>query len=173
MQQASIQQAPVQPAPPQEASNAVAQRPAMTEPTKPAEPATLAAPTKPAELIKQAAPAKAAALAKPAAPTKAAMEHNQRGRELLNQHMYAEAIDELNAALEQSPVFAQALNARGFAYLLLRDWPKALKDLDEAIRIDPSYTNAYVNRVVARKGAGDPAGAEADQAKVRELTAKK
>jgi hypothetical protein len=55
----------------------------------------------------------------------------------------------------------------------MQDWPHALEDLDAAIRLDPNYTNAYMNRVVARKHSGDTAGAEADQAKVRELTAKK
>ena len=101
------------------------------------------------------------------------MEHNLRGRDLTNRHMYKEAIEEFNAALQESPDFTQALNARGFAYVLTRAWANALKDLDEALRLDPNYANAYMNRAVARKGAGDAAGAEADQAKVRELTAKK
>ncbi len=104
---------------------------------------------------------------------KSAAAMNQRGRELLYQGKYLEAIAELTAALRDQPNFTLALNARGFGYTLIRDWPHALDDLDEAIRLDPKYVNAYHNRSVARKGAGDLAGSAADDAKVRELTGKK
>ena len=42
-----------------------------------------------------------------------------------------------------------------------------------AIILNPAYTNAYLNRGAARRGAGDQAGADADTAKARELTAGK
>jgi len=107
-----------------------------------------------------------------AANSRSAAEHNKRGRELIQQHKYSEAIEELTAALRDQRDFALALNARGFAYVLMQDWPRALEDLDAALGIDPSYANAYANRAVARRGAGDIVGAQADQAKARELTAK-
>jgi tetratricopeptide (TPR) repeat protein len=120
-----------------------------------------------------ATPAKTAVASTTTPGDRSAAEHNRRGRELLQQGKYHEAVDELTAALHDQPDFALALNARGFAYVLLRDWPDAIQDLDAALRLDPNYANAYTNRAVARRGAGDIAGAQADQAKVLELTTKK
>jgi Flp pilus assembly protein TadD len=99
------------------------------------------------------------------AGTKSADAHNQLGRDLLNQGKYAEAIQELTQAIVQQPDFSQALNARGFAFYLRKDLPKALQDLDEAIRLNPNYQNAYQNRSLARKAAGDQAGSAADREK--------
>ena len=82
-------------------------------------------------------------------------------------------MDELTAALNAKPEFALALNARGFAYVLLKDWPRATADLDAALRLDPNYANAYQNRSFARKGSGDAPGAAIDEAKWKELTTKK
>jgi tetratricopeptide (TPR) repeat protein len=96
----------------------------------------------------------------------------RRGHKLLGDGQLAEAIQQLDAALKLDPTFALAYNARGFAHYLLKHYAEALADFNVAILLNPAYANAYVNRGVVRRATGDAAGAEADAAKARELTAK-
>jgi tetratricopeptide (TPR) repeat protein len=98
-----------------------------------------------------------------------AREHHDRGRELLNKGRYRDSIEELSEAIQQQPDFGVAYNARGFAYFMLRQYSRALTDLDEAIRLNPQYQNAYQNRSHARKAAGDSAGSSADAMKALAL----
>ena len=53
---------------------------------------------------------------------------------------------------------ATAYNARGYAWLRLRQFAKASEDFSAAIRLNPKYANAYRNRAVARKLSGDAKG---------------
>ncbi len=91
-----------------------------------------------------------------------AKQHNMRGRQLTSAHRYREAIIELNEAIRISPSFALALNARGFAFVMLREWSKALQDLDKAILLNSGYGNAYQIRAVARSATGNLGGAAED-----------
>jgi tetratricopeptide (TPR) repeat protein len=111
----------------------------------------------------------------PAAPkisTALAEAHHQRGRELLGQGSYREAIEEFNLAIGGAPDNSIYYNGRGYTYLLLRDTRRALADLDQAILLNPKYLNAYRNRAAARKAAGDAVGSAADRARERALSGK-
>jgi tetratricopeptide (TPR) repeat protein len=103
------------------------------------------------------------------APPASAAEYHARGRKFLQEDRLQEAIEQLTEALKLDPALSLALNARGYAYFRLKRYPEALADFDEAIRLNPAYLNAFVNRGAARRAAGDKAGADADQAKAREL----
>ncbi len=67
------------------------------------------------------------------------------------------------------PKFALAFNARGYAYFRLKRYSEAVADLDQAIKLNAYYANAYQNRSAARRALGDKAGADADVAKAKEL----
>lgn len=98
-----------------------------------------------------------------------AEEHQRRGRELLKEKKYADAITEFSRAIREEPDSALVYNARGYAYYMERDYQRALADLDHAIRLNPEYLNAYQNRSRSRRAAGDLPGSEADSKRVREL----
>ena len=98
-----------------------------------------------------------------------AEEHHRRGRELIQEGKYSAAIEELSVAIEAQPDWPLVYNARGFAYYLEHDYRHALSDLDEAIRLNPQYLNAYQNRSRSRKAAGDKQGSAEDSKKIRML----
>ena len=114
--------------------------------------------------------AKPAVVAAPHAnePADAAGYH-AKGRQLLQDGQYAEAVQALTQALQLDPKLPRAYNARGYAHLMLKQYADAIADFDEAIRLQPAYENAYTNRAVARRMKGDNAGAAADQALARGL----
>lgn len=51
---------------------------------------------------------------------------------------------------------------RGIAYDLLKKYPLALRDYDEAIRLDPTYHHAYYNRALVYVKIGNRPAAIAD-----------
>jgi tetratricopeptide (TPR) repeat protein len=98
-----------------------------------------------------------------------AAEYHSRGRKFIQDTQYAQSIEPLTQAVKLDPFLSQAFNARGYAYFRLKQYKEALADFDQAIKLNPVYTNAYVNRAQVRRATGDKAGADSDQAKVREL----
>jgi tetratricopeptide (TPR) repeat protein len=174
----------VTPKPEEKATAAAVTQPVTTPPAKPKpevkpevmpaeaaapppEPKPVQAPVRPSTAA-QAAPAASPA---PAAELTAA-QHNALGRKALQDEHFAEAIKELSAALKMDPSLSLAYNARGYAYFRQKKYIDALADFDNAIRLNPAYINAYINRSAARRAAGDAAGADVDMAKVRQLVGK-
>ena len=78
----------------------------------------------------------------------------------------------MTLAISLKPDLSLAFNARGFAYYWTKDYQSAIKDLNQAISLNPAYLNAYQNRANARAAAGDAQGAASDRAKIKELQAK-
>ncbi len=90
---------------------------------------------------------------------------------------HAEAIADLDAALRLNPNSDLALNNRAGCYAYLGNWQAALRDFDGAIQLKPK-PDYLINRGIARRKMGNPAGAiedftavlEADRRNVRALS---
>lgn len=66
-----------------------------------------------------------------------------RGARNLKADAADEALADFNAALTLSPNFAEAYNRRAIALFELGDYPHALLDLREALRLDPRHFSAF------------------------------
>ena len=64
---------------------------------------------------------------------------------------------------------AQYYDDRGFRYYQQKNYEKAVNDYDEAIRLDPNFTNAYRNRGNAFKAQGENEKADADFGKAAQV----
>ena len=62
-------------------------------------------------------------------------------------------------------------NNRGFAYVSLGDYQKAIDDFNEAVRLDPEYREAFGGRARAHALLGKEGRAEEDIARAEELGA--
>ena len=85
--------------------------------------------------------------------------------QVLQQDQWQQAIEILDQALRLNPNHALARNAQGFSSSRFRR-----SNFTHAIRINPNYANAYLNRGVARRMIGDTEGSAEDQKKSDALT---
>ena len=67
-------------------------------------------------------------------------------------------------------MLVRAYNSRSVAYYHKTWYDLAITDLGEAIKLDPNYATAYVNRAFAYKEQGKKAEAIADFEKVLDLS---
>ncbi len=93
----------------------------------------------------------------------------RKGRAYADQERFEVALPFFNQAIQMDPNMATALNARCYAHIRLHHYDQALADCSEAIRLNPSYANAYRNRAVAKHFAGDKAGSTEDFRRASEL----
>ena len=83
---------------------------------------------------------------------------NNLGTNLLQQKRYDEAVEPLNKAIQLAPDSPQAYYNRGVVIMQATpdDYKGALKFFDEAIKIEPNYTNAHVNTASIYTKNGSP-----------------
>ena len=132
---------------------------------------TPAPPTPPAQTV--APPAPPVKLQPAPAPVaknnQTADQLNLQGRALSAQSKFTEAVEVLSRALVMKPDFPLALNARGFAFMMIRKPELALADFSLAVKLDPNYANAYHNRSIVLQQAGQAKAAEEDRQTERRL----
>jgi tetratricopeptide (TPR) repeat protein len=115
----------------------------------------------------------ATSAAKPLGATPAeAADLQRRARKLLDEDDFAGAVKLLTRIVAGAPRNAQAWNALGYGLLRLNRNKEAITALNRAIAIDPRYENAYLNRSVAKRQAGDGHGAALDRIHAESLKAK-
>lgn len=79
------------------------------------------------------------------------------------------ALSDCDAALQIEPRTAAILDSRGFVLMRLGRWSDSIADYDKAISIRSDTPETLFGRGLARYGAGDQAGGEADIAAARKL----
>ncbi len=92
-----------------------------------------------------------------------------KGRKLLSQHRYDEAIEAFSTAIDIIPRDYQSYNFRGVAYALKKDFDKAMADYNKAIDIRPRYAEAYNNRGFAHTQTGNLKAALNDYTRALEI----
>lgn len=75
---------------------------------------------------------------------------------------YAQAVEDLEAALAADPQNVSALALRGSGLRQLGRTAEAMADLDRALRLDSTNPEALLERGILKRQAGDLAGARAD-----------
>lgn len=80
-----------------------------------------------------------------------------------------EAVEAYTKSIELNPSYAQSYNNRAYTYMRLREFDKALADLNMALTINPNYVNALRNRADVYSKIPDYQKAEADYERAIEL----
>jgi tetratricopeptide (TPR) repeat protein len=100
-----------------------------------------------------------------------AIQDLNRGNAYGGKREYDRAIQDYDQAIRLDPNNAQAFNNRGNAYADKREYDRAIRDYDQAIGLDPNNALAFFNRGRAKWLKGDRAGANADIAAAKQISA--
>jgi serine/threonine-protein kinase len=106
------------------------------------------------------------AAAPPAGTPRPAVEALNRGRELVKQEQFAEAIQAFTKAADIRPNWAPGYVSRAGAYQRLEQFAAAIRDYSRAIRLNPKLFNAYLGRAqcYVHQQQDDPAFDDFNQA---------
>lgn len=77
---------------------------------------------------------------------KEAMKWTAKGRQMLREGKYLEAVDAFNKSIELNPRSAFTFYSRGNGFTCLHIYRRAIMDFDTAIRLDPEHVDAYYHR---------------------------
>jgi tetratricopeptide (TPR) repeat protein len=102
----------------------------------------------------------------PAGTPRPAVDALNRGRELVKQEQFAEAIQAFTKAADIRPNWAPGYVNRGGAYQHLEQYDAAIRDFSRAIRLNPKLFNAYLGRAqcYVHQKQDDPAFDDFNQA---------
>jgi Flp pilus assembly protein TadD/cell division protein FtsN len=92
-----------------------------------------------------------------------------KGRRLLGQQQYDEAIKAFSTAIDIIPLDYQSYNYRGVTWALKGDFDQAIADTSKAIEIRPRYAEAYNNRGFAHTQTGNLKSALNDYTRALEI----
>ena len=97
-------------------------------------------------LLANIQPNNASSSDRPVRVSNTALDHLNRGNDLLAQKKYNEALQEFDQAIAIDSKFVAAYRGRGIAYYQKIDDERAIAELDQAIRLNPKDTEAYHTR---------------------------
>jgi len=69
-----------------------------------------------------------------------------KGKSLMQENKFEQAVPYLNRALEKRPEWSEAYNVRAVAFFEQEDYQKAIEDFNQAIALDSSSYTAFYNR---------------------------
>jgi|HubBroStandDraft_6_1064221.scaffolds.fasta_scaffold1059725_2 tetratricopeptide (TPR) repeat protein len=96
--------------------------------------------------------------------------YTNRGLAYDSEGQYDLAIQDYDQAVKLAPWFADGFKSRGDAYQDKGEYQRAIADYDSAIEDNPKFAQAFQNRAIAKRHLGDNAGADADDAKAKQLS---
>jgi tetratricopeptide (TPR) repeat protein len=85
-----------------------------------------------------------------------------KGRELMREQKFTEAVGFLNKSIEKDATNAEAFNARGVAHYELKQYKEAQMDYARAIELRPDFYKPYYNRARVKTTQRDLPGALKD-----------
>jgi tetratricopeptide (TPR) repeat protein len=97
--------------------------------------------------------------------------YTNRGLAYDSKGQYDLAIQDYDQAVKLAPWFADGFKSRGDAYQDKGEYQRAIADYDSAIEDNPKFAQAFQNRAIAKRHLGDNGGADADDAKAKQLSA--